>query len=112
MSVQAVNESFAVSGQIRSEDVADIAAAGFRTVICNRPDNEELGQPSAQDIADACTAHELAFHYLPFKGSLFPPGLPEQFVELVRAADGPVLAYCRSGQRSGFLWASVRHLLG
>ncbi len=112
MNPQAINDSFAVSGQITTEDLAAISAAGFRVVICNRPDNEDFGQPLAEDIAAACEALDMTFHFLPFHGSLLPPGLPEQFVEAVRAADGPVLAYCRSGQRSTYLWASVRHLLG
>jgi uncharacterized protein (TIGR01244 family) len=111
MFVHSLTESFAVSGQIAPDDVAEIAAAGFATIVCNRPDHEEAGQPMAEDIARACETHGLEFGYLPFRGSLLPPGLPEAFAEHLRTSSGPVLAYCRSGQRCAYLFMSVQSLL-
>jgi sulfide:quinone oxidoreductase len=38
--------AFAVAPQISPEDVQAIAAAGYKSIICNRPDDEGDGQPS------------------------------------------------------------------
>ena len=40
-------------------DVAALAASGFRSIICNRPDGEEAGQPPAATLAEAAAAHGL-----------------------------------------------------
>lgn len=102
-----IAESFTVSEQISKDDVADIARAGYRVVVCNRPDDEDPGQPSARTIAAACEAYGLEFHHLPVSGPMLPPGTLERFREIVESAGGPVLAYCRSGQRCAFLYRNA-----
>ena len=111
MNIQQLTVRFAVSSQITPDDVATIAAEGYRAIVCNRPDGEEPEQPTADAIAAACEAHGLEFGYLPFQGSLLPPGLVEAFADKLNAADGPVLAYCRSGQRCGYLYMNAHSLL-
>ena len=111
MNVLVLNDHFSVCGQIAPGDVEAIAAEGYTTIICNRPDHEEPGQPIADDVARACDAHGISFHYLPFQGSLLPPGLPQAFAGCVADSSGPVLAYCRSGQRCGYLYMAARSLI-
>ncbi|HSF92254.1 MAG TPA: sulfur transferase domain-containing protein, partial [Paracoccaceae bacterium] len=65
MRITKISEQFAVSPQISVEDVATAAAQGYKTIMCNRPDNEEFGQPSAQTIEAAAKAHGLDFHWVP-----------------------------------------------
>ena len=99
-----ITPNFSASPQISVADVAQAARDGFTAVICNRPDHEDMGQASAQEIAKACTEHGLSFTHIPVSG-----GIPEEAVPLMRealaASTGPVLAYCRSGTRSTNLWA-------
>ncbi|GMN14226.1 TIGR01244 family sulfur transferase [Altererythrobacter sp. MTPC7] len=95
-----VSEAFAVSSQIRPGDLQDIAEAGYRTVICNRPDGEEPDQPTAASMQDAAEAAGLAFHHIPVSGGEFPPDAIRAFAEVREQADGKVLAYCRTGTRS------------
>jgi sulfide:quinone oxidoreductase len=99
-----ITPNFSASPQISVADVAQAARDGFTAVICNRPDHEDMGQVSAQEIAKACTEHGLSFTHIPVSG-----GIPEEAVPLMRealaASTGPVLAYCRSGTRSTNLWA-------
>jgi len=111
MNIQLLTADFAVCGQIAPDDVAAIAADGYTTIICNRPDHEEPGQPVAKAIADACEAHGITFHHLPFQGSMLPPGLPQDFAAQIKNSDGPVLAYCRSGQRCSYLYMAARSLI-
>lgn len=104
MSIYRLSETCAVSGQITPADVTTLAADGYATVICNRPDGEEVGQPTAADVAAACNGHGIAFHFIPIDHSGLTPTMIDDFRDAVAGSDGPVLAYCRSGQRSSFIW--------
>ncbi|MDX1517573.1 MAG: TIGR01244 family sulfur transferase [Woeseiaceae bacterium] len=102
-----INDQYAVGPQIGAGDADAIREAGYRVVICNRPDGEEPGQPTAADIAAACKAAGLSFHHLPFQGANLAPELIDAFREVLDNADGPVFAYCRSGQRCAYLWQNA-----
>jgi uncharacterized protein (TIGR01244 family) len=97
-------EKFAVSGQISADEVAHFATAGFCTIVCNRPDGEQPGQPAAEEIAAACAEVNLAFSHIPMHGASIPAGGIETLRDLLAEANGLVLAYCASGQRSAYLW--------
>ncbi len=100
MKINRVDENFAVAPQIAPQDMAQLAQDGFTTVICNRPDDEDAGQPDAAAMRDAAQAAGLAFHHIPVAGAGFTPDAVEAFRKARREATGPVLAYCRSGTRS------------
>jgi len=105
MDLRKLNDRISVAPQIRPDEVAAVAAAGFRTLICNRPDSEELGQPDAATMAAAAAAAGLTFHHIPaISGQFTAVGIAD-FGEALRTAETPVLAYCRSGTRSCMLWA-------
>ena len=104
MTIYRLSETCAVASQIRPDDVAALAADGFTTIICNRPDGEDFGQPAAAAIAAECEAHDIAFHDIPVRRSGLTMDLVERFRDAVAASSGLVLAYCRSGQRSSVLW--------
>jgi uncharacterized protein (TIGR01244 family) len=105
LEIKRINEQVSVSGQISPEDVPALKAAGFTTIINNRPDAEAPEQPAGGDIEAAAKAAGLAYHHIP----LGREGVSADMVEKTRAAfegsDGAVLAYCRSGTRSTTLWA-------
>ena len=104
MTFYRLSDRCAVAGQIQASDVAAFAAEGFTTIICNRPDGEDFGQPTAEEIATACEAHGLAFHHVPVGHGGLSMDTVARFRDLVDASEGLVLAYCRSGQRSSILW--------
>ena len=95
-----LTETFAVSPQLRPEDMQALADAGFGTVICNRPDGEEAGQPSVAAVRNAAEAAGIAFHHIPVSGGEFPPDAVRAFAKVREEAGGKVLAYCRTGTRS------------
>ena len=105
MDIRPIAEGYAVTPQIEPEDVPAIAAQGFTTVICNRPDPEVPHELSAGVIRAAVEAAGLRFVENPMAGG----GLTMAHIEAQRAAlagaEGPVLAYCASGNRSTILWA-------
>ena len=104
MTITRLSENFSIAPQVLPDDVATIAAEGFVAIICNRPDDEEPGQPTAAEIATACEAAGLAFHHIPISGMPVAAGLIQEQQRLIVASAGPVLGYCRTGQRSQFIW--------
>lgn len=100
-----IDESISVAPQIRPEDVPALAAAGFAHIINNRPEGEEFGQPSGAEIAEAAEAAGLGYTAIPVTPGGFSMAQVEAMAEALRSAQGPVLAYCRSGTRSCNLWA-------
>src|SRR4051812_21439564 len=91
-----------VSGQIEPGDVSTAAAAGVVAIVNNRPDGEEPGQPPGAEIEAAARAAGLAYHHIPVAGSI-----ETEAIERMAAAleEGKLLAFCRSGTRSTWLWA-------
>ena len=100
-----------VAGQIDAADVAEAAAAGVAMIVNNRPDHEEPGQPTAEQIRLAAEAAGLAYRHIPVAGGLAPDQV-EAMAEALDEADGKLLAFCRSGTRSTYLWALARAARG
>lgn len=105
MDIRSITPTYAVSPQIQLSDFAAIAEAGFKTVICNRPDEENPEALHASAMAKAATAAGITFEFLPLTHqTMTPENVAKQF-EFAAQADGPVLAYCASGTRSSVIWA-------
>lgn len=105
MNLNRIDDRLAVSPQIAPEDLAALAAEGYRAVICNRPDGESADQPSFEEIERAARENGLEARYLPVASGLVRDEDAEEFTEAMLTLPGPVLAYCRSGTRSATLWA-------
>ena len=106
-----VTDALSVAPQISVADVGEAARQGFRTLISNRPDGEEPGQPTSAEIAAAATAAGLAFHHIPVRGSPTPEQVEQTRLVLQDAAE-PVLAFCRSGTRSIVTWSVCQAISG
>ena len=104
MNFTRLSEDFAVSPQIQPDDVAFLAEQGFTAIICNRPDDEDAGQPTSDSIREACEQHGIDFHMIPMQGRHVSPETLSRFHAVTEHASGPVLGYCRSGTRSAILW--------
>lgn len=105
MASRKVTEQLSVSPQIDVDDVAAISAAGFRSILCNRPDGEEPGQPAFEAIEAAAKTAGLEVHYQPVHPGGLDQGDVEAFAALADKLPAPILAYCRSGTRCITLWA-------
>lgn len=112
MEFRQVDEHLAVSGQISQADLTQVAAAGFRSIVCNRPDGEAPDQPDFAEIAAAAQALGLPSRYIPVTGGNMQRGHAEAMAEALAELPKPVLAYCRSGARSGTLWSMAQQLRG
>jgi len=105
MDIRPLTDTLSVSPQIAPSDLATLAARGFRTVINNRPDGEEPGQPTSAAIAAAAAAAGLAYRHIPVVPGQLQEAQVDGFAEALATLPGPTLAYCRTGTRSATLWA-------
>lgn len=110
--IRTIDEKISVAPQIAPADLPAIAAAGFVAVVNNRPDDEEPGQPTGEDIRAAAQAAGLRYTAIPVTHAGFSSPQVAAMVEALGAAGGPVLAYCRSGTRSCNLWALAQAGMG
>lgn len=109
MRIVEITPEYSVAPQIAPSDVAEIAARGFRAVMCNRPDGEEPGQPGVDEVRAAAERQGLAFTFVPvISGGILPEDVTE-FDEALAELPQPVLAYCRSGARCRNLWMLAQH---
>ncbi|MBQ4824987.1 MULTISPECIES: TIGR01244 family sulfur transferase [unclassified Leisingera] len=105
MDARVITPRYSVSPQISAEDLPAIAGAGFKTVICNRPDAEVPPSHQAEAIRAAAEAAGLRFEVLPLTHQTMTPENAARQRALYEGCEGPVLAYCASGTRCSVVWA-------
>lgn len=105
MDIRPLSPELSAAPQIGVDDVRAIAEAGFRTLICNRPDGESADQPLFSEIASRAREQGLEVHYLPAESGKVTDEQAQAFGALLTAAPKPALAYCRTGMRSTTMWA-------
>ncbi|GAB5450148.1 MAG: TIGR01244 family sulfur transferase [Halioglobus sp.] len=108
MNIVQLSDSLAVSGQIRPEDLREIATAGYAIVVNNRPDGEEGGQPASAEMEAVARELGLEYHHMPVTAMDFPGPDFDAFSDLLDNPQQPVFAFCRSGTRCTNLWVSSR----
>jgi len=105
MAYPKLSSTLSVATQLQPDDLPALAKAGFKTIINNRPDGEEMNQPSAALMAAKAEALGLAYFHQPVVGGMIGDNEIEEFTRLLDNAAQPVLAYCRTGTRCTVLWA-------
>ncbi|MGV6811717.1 MAG: TIGR01244 family sulfur transferase [Brevirhabdus sp.] len=105
MNTRKISDTLSVSAQITADDMAELANAGFKSVICNRPDGEGQDQPNFAEISAAAKAAGLEARYIPVTSGKVQDSDADDFAAAMADLPQPVLAYCRTGTRSTTLWA-------
>lgn len=107
-----IDATLSVSEQIHEVDIPAIAAAGFASIVCNRPDSEGADQPLFADIDTAAKAVGLRAAYLPIVPGMISDEDVTAFGALLESLPKPVFAYCRTGTRSATLWSLSKAACG
>lgn len=105
MEMKTLTAGLSVSAQILAADMQAIKDAGFRGIICNRPDGEGADQPTFDEIAKAAKKHGIEAVYQPITPGKVSDDDADAFDTALTELPGPVLAYCRTGTRSTTLWS-------
>ena len=107
-----VSESVFASPQIDVEAIAEAKAQGIVRVINTRPEGESDDQTPGAEIEAAARAMGIDYVAIPVGHGGFSQAQVDAMIDALDNAEGPVLAYCRSGTRSTLLWALARAKAG
>ena len=105
MDLRPITDSYSVAPQLEPGDMAALADMGVTTVICNRPDAENPGPLQAAAMQAAAEAAGLSFVFNPVVGGQLTMDNVDEQADAIDAAEGPIVAYCASGNRSTIVWA-------
>jgi uncharacterized protein (TIGR01244 family) len=99
------SDTFSTSPQITAEDVEEIAALGFKTIINNRPDGEGGAEQATSNAIEAAAKKAgIAYVYIPvIPGNITESNVAECTAFLAGAAS-PILGFCRTGNRASSLY--------
>jgi sulfide:quinone oxidoreductase len=111
MQLKRLSDEVTTTGQVQPTDLAAVKAAGFRSILCNRPDGEGPGQPSFAEIEAAAAGLGLAARHQPVRPGALSEVDAMRFRALVAELPKPILAFCGSGARSTGLWRLAQSLL-
>lgn len=100
-----LTDSIYASPQIGLDEVAEAARLGVRLIVNNRPEGESDDQVPGAEIEAAARGAGIAYVAIPVTHAGFSEPQVVAMASALAGADGPVLAYCRSGTRSTLLWA-------
>ena len=112
MELRAINETYSVTGQITVEDLAAIKAAGFRSIVCHRPDGEAADQPSFASIKAAAEGLGIEVRHIPVGPMGVTAEAVREMVDAIEELPQPMLGYCRSGARSTAIYQHTEHMRG
>jgi len=105
MDIKSLTVNLSVSPQLLVNEMEAVAQAGFKAIICNRPDGEGPDQPSFKEIEAAAEHYGIQARYLPAETGKVSDQDGQAFGQLLQTLPGPILAYCRTGMRSTTMWA-------
>lgn len=105
MDIRRITPEYAVAAQISPSDMADLAAAGFATVINNRPDTENPPDLRSDAMRAAADAAGLVYVDNPVVNGGLTMDMIKAHGAAIASAGGPVFAWCRTGTRSSIIWA-------
>lgn len=111
MHIEKLTSQVSVSGQITVEDVQAFKDMGVELLVCNRPDDEDVGQTPYQQVELEAFRIGLPFKYLAFSSYQITEADRDEFAKLIKTRKR-IHCYCRSGARSKRLWREANSMVG
>ncbi|MBU2408315.1 MAG: TIGR01244 family phosphatase [Gammaproteobacteria bacterium] len=110
MNYTRISDRLTVSPQIAVEDIAALAKDGFTGIVNNRPEQEAPDQPLSSELEAEASRHGLDYWHIPVVPGAMTEAEVCAFGAARAEARGPVLAFCRTGNRSSALWEAAHAL--
>jgi len=103
-----LDERTLASGQIAPADVAALKSQGVTMIVNNRPDGEDVGQPTSAEIEAAARDAGIDYRHVPIARGMGPTDVEAMRNAIHAAGEGTLFAFCRSGNRSVLAWAVAK----
>ncbi len=107
MNARKLSDQLSVGPAITVKDVKTLAGNGFKHIICNLPDGEIANQAIFSQIKKAAKKEGIAAYYIPVRHGPMNADNVAKMKEYLETLDGPIFAYCRSGNRSTMLYKAA-----
>lgn len=107
-----ITDTVFASPQIGTDAIAEAKALGIVRIVNNRPEGESEDQVPGEVIEAEARAAGIDYVAIPVGHGGFSQAQVTAMAEALDTAEGPVVAYCRSGTRSTLLWALARAKAG
>ena len=105
MKIQQLSTQVYIADQLYVSDINILLKLGINSVINNRPDNEEVGQPLSDNLSQFLETSGIDYEYLPIVPGIYTQAKIDKFTKLYGAMKKPLLIFCRTGNRAVNLWA-------
>lgn len=112
MDIRPINDEYSVSGQIAVDELDEIKAMGFKSIVSHRPDHESPDQPEFAAIAARAQELGLEIRHIPVGPMGVTADAVSAMVDALDELPRPMLGYCRSGARSTNIYGQTQHLRG
>jgi uncharacterized protein (TIGR01244 family) len=96
------------TGALTADHIEALAASGVKTIINNRPDDEDPGQFPAGEARRLAEARGMTYIHIPMTAATLQSGDIDAMDAAVKNSTQPIVAHCRSGTRTTLLWALGR----
>tara|TARA_R110002020_G_scaffold48286_16_gene137753 strand:- start:5678 stop:6016 length:339 start_codon:yes stop_codon:yes gene_type:complete len=110
MDLRPINANYSVTGQVSVEDLPGIKAAGFKSIVCHRPDGEAADQPDFESIRQAAETLGIEARQIPVGPMGVTADAVRAMVDAIEEMPSPMLGYCRSGARSTAIYQHTAHM--
>lgn len=104
MELTYITDNLAVRPQVTPEEISQLARKGFKGIINNRPDSEAPDQPSSRALEAEAKRNGLSYWHIPIVPGQATEEDARAFAAALHESKGPVVAFCRTGNRSTSLW--------
>ena len=101
MDIKSIDQRYSVSDQLTEADLDTLAAQGITLVVNFRPDGEGgESQPTSATLAAKAASLGIAYAHIPVVPNQIQPAHAQQLQALLSANPGPVVGFCRTGNRA------------
>lgn len=108
INISPIADDYSISPQISVEDLEEIAALGFKTVINYRPDGEGgADQVLSNVLAEKAESLGLTYQHNPVIPGQVTQDNVDDCAAFLNTAPKPILGFCRTGKRATMLYQSV-----
>ena len=105
---QTLNAQVSVAGQMTTDKFQQLIKAGFKSVIVNRPDQEQGNTVSVAQLRQIAEQSQVSVIYQPILSGKISQTDVIEFAKYYNELPKPILMVCRSGSRSSILFNQAK----
>ena len=105
---KALTNKVSVTGQMSSEKFSQLMQQGFKSVVVNRPDQEDGNKVKVSELREIAERQHVSVIYQPVMSGKITQTDIHEFAKYYNELPKPILMFCRSGTRSSALFNQAK----